>query len=105
MNPSFPVLKEWEWVKVASGVVTGHIDMLDSSIHYYQTYRIADDPAPVNPTPSEPPIKTDLPTEAVLMFQDGNNEPIQAQEAIDVYILIANFDNDTSDTGSIRVNV
>lgn len=92
-------INEWEWVEVATGVTTGNIIMMDSSVYYYQTFRPTTDTAPAVPT-----VGT-IPDEAVKIFEQSNEEPIGATYLIDVYIMCANNDDDDADSGKIRVDL
>jgi len=98
-NPVVISIPEWTWTKIAENVVTGIIDMLDSSMQYYQTYRVTGEAAPTAPS------NLVIPTEAVRMFQQSNSEGISAITGIDVYVLALNTDDDAVDVGKIRVSI
>lgn len=97
--PDVQTIPEWEWVKIAGGVIKGSINRLSSPVYYYQTYRLEDETAPTAPT-----IGT-IPEEAVRMFQDSDQELIESSDPIDVYIMCANADDDSNEVGKIRVNL
>ena len=90
---------EWVWQKVATAVVSGNIYRLTSTVYYYQTYRLTGIAAPTAPTAGT------IPEEAVRMFEINNPEPIGHSEPIDVYIMVANTDDDVLDSGKVRVDV
>ena len=88
---------EWAWQKVATNVVTGAIYRLVSTVYYYQTFRLTSEAAPSAPTPPNPVtgIPGVIPDEAIRMFDQSNEELIQSNELIDVYIMCANQDIDS----------
>ena len=98
-NPNPTTLTDWQWVKVATNVDIGTLHRLESRVHYYQTYRITGDPAPTAPTIGI------LQEESVRVFENGNEEPIESDFKIDVYIMTVNYINGKSYTGKIRVDV
>ena len=90
---------EWVWQKVATAVKSGAIHKLISTVYYYQTFRLTGQAAPSVPTAGT------IPAEAVRMFDLNDTELISAQADIDVYIMVANTDDDILDTGKVRVDV
>lgn len=99
-NPDIQTLNEWEWVKVATNVVTGSIHRLNTVVYYYQTFRLTGEAAPAAPT-----VGT-IPAEAVRIFDKSNQVPISSTDLIDVYIMCANSDDDSDDdVGKIRVDI
>lgn len=98
-NPEVQTLPEWKWVKVATSVTTGKLNRLESSVAYYQTYRVTGDTEPTEPTIGI------IPDEAVKIFELDNQEDIGSTDPIDVYIMCANSDNDDNDQGKIRIDL
>ena len=90
---------EWVWQKVATAVKTGAIHRLVSTVYYYQTFRLTGQAAPTAPTAGT------IPAEAVKIFDVSDTVPISSQVDIDVYIMVANRDDDVLDTGKVRVDV
>ena len=90
---------EWAWQKVATSVTTGVIHRLTTVVEYYQTYRLTGEAAPTGPT-----LGT-VPEEAVKMFEQSSNEPIDSSNPIDVYIMVK-YDNTLAGRdGKLRVDV
>jgi hypothetical protein len=99
-DPAIITLNEWEWVKVATNVVTGSIHRLNTVVYYYQTFRLTGEVAPTAPT-----LGT-IPEEAVRIFDKSNQVLISSNDFIDVYIMCANSDEDSDDdVGKIRVDL
>lgn len=98
-NPEIVEIPEWTWVKVATNVVSGFIHKLSSEVYYYQTYRLTGEDAPDEPTIGA------IPSEAIRIFDDSNQASISSLDSIDVYIMSANSDDDSNESGSIRVDV
>ena len=90
---------EWVWQKVATAVVSGIIHRITTTVYYYQTYRLTGEAAPSAPTQGT------IPEEAVRLFTQSKSEEISSSDPIDVYIMVANQDDDANDTGKIRVDV
>lgn len=81
------------WVKVATNVTAGTIQINDSAesknpTAYLQTYRMTGEAAPSNTS-----------DEGSLMFQDINIEEISATAGIDVYVMARGV------AGELRVNL
>lgn len=98
-NPVIKSIPEGEWTKAASAVTSGMLYLLDASVNYYQTYRLADETAPTNP------VEGVLPEEAIRIFNNENQAQISNHEPIDVYIIAYDKDGNTSETGKIRVDI
>lgn len=95
-TPEWPSMTEGEWNKIATGVLTGSIDRLNSQYKYYVTSVVTAAAAPIAAIKEKSPV----------IFEDGNQEPIGSQVAIDVYI----WPEDVTDSGAtitdtIQVNV
>ena len=100
MADPLPVtITEWQWQKVATAVVSGNIHRLKTTVYYYQTYKMTGEAAP------DAVVQGTIPEEAVKLFEQRNPEPISSSDPIDVYIMVANQDDDANDTGKIRVDV
>lgn len=98
-DPVVLEIPEWEWTLVASAVTSGVLNRLSSTVRYYQTYRATGGTAPSNPTVGS------LPEEATQIFEQSNQAVISNSVAIDVYILCANSDNDSNESGKVRVDL
>lgn len=98
-TPVIIPVPEWTWVKVATNVITGSIHRLNSIVYYYQTYRLTGEAAPTAP------VKGTIPAEAVRIFDQSNQIAISSVDLIDVYIMCANSDDDSTDAGSVRVDI
>ena len=98
-TPTVKSIPEWQWTKVATNVVTGTVHCMNTIVNYYQTFRDTGDAAPVAPT-----VGT-VPTEAVRMFDKSLREDIDSSYAIDVYVMGQNNDDDSNDTGSVRIDL
>lgn len=96
-NPQVVSIPEWEWVKIATATRKVFVNRLNSTVTYYKTYRLTGKYAPEAPT-----IGT-IPQEAVEIFRDSNEQVIESSEALDVYIMCANHDNDSDESGLILV--
>lgn len=96
----FSSINEWAWLKIATAKTTGIIHRLNSQVYYYQTYR------PTGVAAPSAPVTGTLPAEAVRMFDDSDSEVISSTEAIDVYIMTANSDDDAADdVGKVRIDL
>ena len=93
------ITPEWAWQKVATAVTTGLIHRLVSTVWYYQTYRLTGEAAPTAPTQGT------IPEEAIRIFEKSISEEILSSEAIDIYIMCQNADDDADDTGKIRIDI
>ena len=98
-DPAIVEIPEWEWTKVATNVVTGSIHRLTTVVNYYQTYRLTGEDAPDTPT-----VGT-YPEEAVRIFDNSTQIPISSTNYIDVYLMSANSDDDSNETGKVRVDI
>lgn len=98
-DPNIIEIDEWEWVKVATDVVTGIIHRLITTVYYYQTYRLTGESAPTTPTQGT------IPEEAVKIFETSAQEHISSIMPVDVYIMVANQDDDADDAGKIRIDI
>ncbi len=98
-NPAVQTLSEWTWHKVATNVTSGFINRLDSSVYYYQTYRVTGGTAPTTITAGT------IPTEAIRIFDQSTQAEIQATDPIDIYIFCQNDNEITTDFGKIRVDL
>ncbi len=101
-NPLLVDIPEWKWIKIATGVTTGLINRINSSVSYYQTYRVSSDN--ITPIPQDPIVGT-MPSEAVKIFELSNQELIASLANIDVYIMCVNPNRPDSAVGVIRVDV
>ena len=90
---------EWAWQKVATAAVSGIIHRIITTVYYYQTYRLTGEAAPTAPTQGT------IPEEAVRLFDQSPSEKISSSAPIDIYIMVANQDDDSNDTGKIRVDI
>jgi hypothetical protein len=81
-----PITKD-TWTKVATGVVTGQIHKIKTTVQYLHTYRLTGGVAP-----------TTL-DEAVAAFSDSDTEQIQSSQSIDVYLYCPKED------GKVRVDI
>ena len=75
---------EWEWVKVATNIIMGSIHLVNRSPSYYRTYRLTGEAAP------DSLVEGTIPDEAIQIFIDKPEEPIEASEYIDVYLFCKN---------------
>jgi hypothetical protein len=73
-NPVLTDCPKGQWTKVAAGVIRGTMKRKGLLAKYFETYRLADDPAPTTFD------------EAMPVFVSTNTALIEAQVAIDVYI-------------------
>lgn len=90
-------ISEWAWTKVASNIKGLELNLLESSVAYYKTYRRFGASAPTAP------VKGTIPDDAVKIFQQSNTHRIKSSEPLDVYIMCANNDDDSNDIGTILV--
>lgn len=93
------IIPEWEWVKIATAVVSGMVHRIITTVWYYQTYRLTGEAAPAAV------VQGTIPEEAVRIFTQSPIEEISSSNPIDVYIMCANQDDDADDPGKIRVDV
>ncbi len=98
-DPAILPIPEWEWTLVASNVTSGFINRLTTTVYYYQTYRDTGGSAPSTPT-----VGT-IPEEAVRIFEKSNQAIISASAEVDVYVMCANSDDDSSDAGLVRIDL
>lgn len=98
-NPVIIPIPEWTWTLVAQKVVTGSIDRLVDNTTYYYTYRITGSTAPPDPTLEV------VPEEAIRIFMKSENEIIDSDEIIDIYLMTGDKDSTTSVPGKVRVNI
>ena len=96
-NPTWPILTEGQWTLVATNVVIGDIHRLKSKYKYWATHILTGEAAPEN-------------TEAMrekspVIFELSNEEPIESNQAIDVYIWIEDSNPDTIDTPDDAIQV
>ena len=96
-NPTWPLLSESAWTKVATNVTSGTINRLKSQYKYYATYKLTGEAAPADSVKEKSPV----------IFQDSNIEEISASAAIDVYIWLEDATNSgaTGIASAIQVNV
>lgn len=87
------------WTKVASGVVEGIVDRIQTGYSYYQTYRRSGQATPTDP------IGTEVPTGSVQMFTQAPQEHIASSVPIDVYVLTQVKDQKISAPGKVRVSM
>lgn len=101
-DPVSKSIPEWTWVKIADKVRSVRVYRTDTSLYYYYTTRIHNSITPVIP---DPPVAPIIPDDAVKLFDVNGRtkEYIEADEAIDVFIMGANFDDDVDDDGDILV--
>lgn len=104
VNPAVTPIPEWEWIKIADGIKFVSVDILTSDVYYYWTYRVAGGTAPATPTPPDGDNKGVLPDEAVRLFPLDSANALESSRDSDFYIMCANNDEDSDETGSIRVN-
>lgn len=98
-NPTNPTMTEGQWNLIATNVVTGKIDMLKSEFTYWARYVLTGTTAPADTET----VRDQSPK----IFQKGEHEePIQSNQAIDVYLWIENSDTsvDSSPDDSIMVS-
>ena len=99
-NPVIENINEWEWKKVATGVTSGAIYRVISTIKYYHTHRLTTTSAPSNPAIGL------LPDEAIRMFGESTKFSIFAGASADIYVMCANSDADADDdVGKVRVDL
>jgi len=91
-------IPEWTWVKVSSSVKKIDIIRIPTTVYYYKTYRLAGNPPPNNI------VAGDIPSEAVVIFNESIKETIESFELIDVYIMCANKNTEKIETGKILVS-
>ncbi|MGW8256931.1 MAG: hypothetical protein ACWGMZ_05550 [Thermoguttaceae bacterium] len=85
-NPVFVDCPANAWTLVAANITSGQLWRANTRPRYYQTYRMAGDPAPVDIS------------EGSTMFVEADNEIISSSDAIDVYIFAKRRD------GRVRVD-
>ncbi len=86
-DPVVTDIAQGEWVIVATAITCGMLDQIARGFDYYQTYRDTGGSAPATI------VATDVPEEAVPMFQQNSQEIIASSVAIDVYVCCWNKDN------------
>lgn len=102
-NPVVVEIPEWTWVKVATAVTSGFVNLVNGlpagRLHYYSTYKETGDPAP------SVPIVGTVPEEAVELFKIENQATVVAKVPIDVYVMCSNGDTNIAETGKVRVDL
>lgn len=98
-NPTNPTLTEAQWTLIATNVVTGNVYRLKGKYTYWATFKLTGEAAPAN--------TEEVRDKSPKIFELSNIEPIQSNQAIDVYIWIedSNPEVDDTPTDAIMVSV
>lgn len=98
-HPRIVDIPNREWVLVAEGVHYGTLDKKQDAVIYYQTYR------PTGQTGPDAPFGSTVPDEAVKIFQGTDQEEINSDIALDVYIYCKPENTGIDRPGRVRVAI
>jgi len=87
MALTYPQLNEGEWNLIVSNVVTGYLTQLKSSYRYFVTHVKSGATAPLAAQKKISPA----------LFEDGNQDEIESNQSIDIYVWPENSETKTDD--------